>query len=192
MAATPHVNANFPTDAATIVTGVTRPNLPNLTLSEQRIDLRVIAGAEVDFTMLDLDDDTLKALCLGDGPYILVETPYRCPGRLSQPGVVRPPAQGLLPILAHPERSASFIRKTARLAGLVERGVLCSVTPAPWRAASACQCRRRPRKCSPWASFTTSRRTPTTTFAARPVCSRPSTVWNRSAGGDPGRRAVSS
>jgi len=127
MVATPHVSAGFPTEAATIAGGVERLNEA---LSEQQIDVKVVAGAEVDLShMLDLDDDTLRALCLGDGPYILVETPYTyAPDSFLDQALYGLQLRGFLPILAHPERSASFLGKTERLAGLVERGILCSIT----------------------------------------------------------------
>src|SRR5206468_2645516 len=71
--ATPHVREDFLHTADGI-----RPAVRALQdeFDAGAIDCRVVPGAEVAATMLlDLDEEALRALCLADGPYVLVETP---------------------------------------------------------------------------------------------------------------------
>jgi protein-tyrosine phosphatase len=78
----------------------------------------------------DLDDATLGGLCLGGGPYLLVESPYLRATDLFEESVFDVQLRGFRAVLAHPERSPSFQRHPDRLAAMVHRGVLCSVTSA--------------------------------------------------------------
>ena len=98
-------------------------------LREAAIDVRVLGGGEVALSRLpELDDEQLAALCLGEGRYLLVESPYTQAPALLETGLFDLQVRGFRPVLAHPERSVSFLRDRARLETLVENGVACSVT----------------------------------------------------------------
>jgi protein-tyrosine phosphatase len=124
--ATPHVRDDYPFDLDRLAARVAEVNAA---LVESGVAIDVVAGAEVAIPKLaELDDSTLGALCLGDSPYLLVESPYvhALPWVEEALDAVR--ARGLRPLLAHPERAPSFIADPDRLARIVDEGVLCSVT----------------------------------------------------------------
>jgi protein-tyrosine phosphatase len=126
--ATPHIREDYPFDPAEIAI---RAREVEQALGEAGIALRVVQGAEVAITRVpDLDQATLGGLCLGDGPYMLVESPYTYATTILEETVFDLQVQGFRPVLAHPERAPSFQQDPDRLVGLVERGVLCSVTAA--------------------------------------------------------------
>jgi protein-tyrosine phosphatase len=128
MVGTPHVREDYPYPLEEIHA---RAAQLNETLRSREIGLQVVEGAEVAVTkLLDLDDPTLASLSLGDGPYILVESPYQRATDLFEQSLFALQVRGFQAILAHPERSPSFQRDPDRLASLVERGVLCSITSA--------------------------------------------------------------
>lgn len=128
MVATPHVREDFPYPLGEIHS---RTAQLNEALRSRGTGLRVIKGAEVAVSkLLDLDDSTLGSLCLGDGPYVLVESPYQRATDLFEQSLFDLQVRGFQAVLAHPERSPSFQRHPDRLATLVERGVLCSITSA--------------------------------------------------------------
>ena len=128
MVATPHVRSDHPNDPEGIELGVRELNDA---LAEQDVELRVLPGAEVSLQKsAELDDETLARLCLGEGPYLLVESPYRSID-VDLEGIVRDlQARGFKPVLAHPERCPIFQRDPDRLARLVNSGLLCSITAA--------------------------------------------------------------
>jgi protein-tyrosine phosphatase len=93
------------------------------------VPLAVYPGAEVAIAKaFELEDSDLAKACLGTGPYLLVESPYTYVADLVENVLFELQVRGFRPILAHPERSPSFLDDRARLAAIVERGVLCSVT----------------------------------------------------------------
>jgi protein-tyrosine phosphatase len=72
--ATPHIRADHPFDPAEI--GMRAGELEQA-LAGEEIELRIVAGAEVAISKVrDLSDEILPTLCLGPGPYMLVESPY--------------------------------------------------------------------------------------------------------------------
>lgn len=98
-------------------------------LREAAIDIEVVGGGEVSVPkLLELDDAALEQLCLGRGRYLLVETPYTHAPSLFETALFDVQVRGFRPVLAHPERSPTFLDDHDRLERLVERGVLCSVT----------------------------------------------------------------
>jgi protein-tyrosine phosphatase len=124
--ATPHLREDFLDDPARIEPAVARVR-DAAAADDVRID--VVAGAEVAGTKLpDLDEEALRTLCLGDGPYILVESPYVHLPRHFADSVVDLEIRGWRPMLAHPERCAAFLEDRSLLRDLVDRGVRCSVT----------------------------------------------------------------
>lgn len=128
MVATPHVREDYPYPLEEIAARVEQVNGQ---LRAKGVQLEVAAGAEVAVSkLLDLDDAVLATMCLGSGPYVLVESPYLRATDLFEESVFGLQLRGFRAILAHPERSPSFQRDPDRLARLVHRGVLCSVTGA--------------------------------------------------------------
>jgi protein-tyrosine phosphatase len=126
IAATPHVREDYPFDPLEIEPRVRQLNVE---LGRAAIGLEVVSGAELGITKArELDDDTVSALCLGTGAYLLVESPYTQVTDLLEQEVFELQLRGFRPVLAHPERSPSFLGDARRLAVLAERGVLCSVT----------------------------------------------------------------
>jgi protein-tyrosine phosphatase len=127
-AATPHVRDDHPFDHATIPERVAEVNAA---IAAEGIELEVVAGAEVALSKVpELDDAQLADLCLGASRCLLVESPYTFATDLLERDVFDLQLRGFRPLLAHPERSPSFLKDPGRLGQLVERGVLCSVTSA--------------------------------------------------------------
>jgi protein-tyrosine phosphatase len=126
LAATPHVRDDHPFPLQAIAE---RVNEVNAALAQRAVPLEVVAGAEVAVSKaVDLETHELRRLCLGDGPYLLVESPYTYAPGLLERVLFDLQSRGFKPILAHPERSPSFLSDIDRLARIVERGVLCSIT----------------------------------------------------------------
>lgn len=98
-------------------------------LARADIPLEVLAGGEVAITRLgDLNDDDLRSACLGDGPYLLLESPHVPVAGAIEPAVFDLQLRGFRVLLAHPERSPVFLKDRERLRRLVEQGALCSIT----------------------------------------------------------------
>jgi protein-tyrosine phosphatase len=127
VAATPHVLAEYPVnDSVTIAAAVAELNV---SLQRESIPLEVLSGAEIGLTRAaELDDDELRALGLGGGPWLLVEPPLSA----SSAGVdiilrhLRERGHRLL--IAHPERCPEFQRRPETLRALVRDGMLVQVT----------------------------------------------------------------
>ena len=129
VAATPHVRSDFPTT----------PDAMEAALDDVRdaiafagVRLQVLPGAEVALDSLDsLDTDARHRFGLGGNPRVLLlECPYvgwplglgRTVSSLMQDGV--------LPVLAHPERNREVQEDGSRVAELVGRGALVQLTAA--------------------------------------------------------------
>jgi protein-tyrosine phosphatase len=124
--ATPHVREDHPYELGEIEV---RTRAVNARLEDEGVDVRVVTGAEVALSRVaDLDDSALAGLCLGRGPYLLVESPYLPATVLLEAAIDDLQKRGIRPVLAHPERSPTFMGDRRRLAALVERGVACSIT----------------------------------------------------------------
>lgn len=125
--ATPHVSWDWPeNDAATLARRVADVNDA---LQEEGVALEVLAGAEVALTRaVELDDAELRALYLGNGPWLLLEPPMlpASAGFDAMFGMIL--SRGHRIVIAHPERCPAFHEDRSRLEGLVEGGMLCSVT----------------------------------------------------------------
>lgn len=129
IAGTPHVRDDWPTDA-----GVMEYRVAELRaeLQQQGIALDVRQGGEIAFDWVaKLPVETLRRFGLGGNPrYLLVETPYYgWPLGLGD-HLFSLRAQGITPVLAHPERNAEVQAHPERLVQLVEGGVLVQVTAA--------------------------------------------------------------
>jgi protein-tyrosine phosphatase len=98
-------------------------------LADEGIDLELLAGGEVAHDRLpELDDEQLRAVALGGGPYVLLECPFAPIGDALEPLVDDLHERGFEVLLAHPERSASFQSEPELLAALIDRGALAQVT----------------------------------------------------------------
>jgi protein-tyrosine phosphatase len=129
IAGTPHVRDDWPTDAGVMEY---RVHELNAELAQARIPLEVRSGGELALEWLArLPIDELRRFGLGGNPrYLLVETPYHG-WPLALPDLLFSlRAQGITPVLAHPERNAEVQAHPERLVQLVEGGVLVQVTAA--------------------------------------------------------------
>jgi protein-tyrosine phosphatase len=127
VATTPHVSWEYPgTTAARIAEGVAELRAA---LADADIPLEVVAGAEIAITRaIDLDDDELAGLRLGDGPYLLIECPLTPTATGFEFLIEALLVRGHRILLAHPERSPAFQRDPELLERLIGRGLLAQVT----------------------------------------------------------------
>jgi protein-tyrosine phosphatase len=103
----------------------------NERLAEEGVGVSVVSGAEVSYSHIPvLAQEELERLVLGAGPYLLVESPYGQVPEVLENLLDHLVQRGFSPVLAHPERSVTFLQKPERLTALVRRGVLCSITAA--------------------------------------------------------------
>jgi protein-tyrosine phosphatase len=125
MATTSHVGYHFTVDPEDIARA--RAALAER-LAAEGIALELLAGGEIAPDRLpDLDDEALRALALGGGPYVLFECPFTpVAGMEAMPADLQ--RRGFRVLLAHPERSPSFQRDLGLLRSLVEGGALAQIT----------------------------------------------------------------
>jgi protein-tyrosine phosphatase len=124
--ATPHINDDAGIEPARIAAGL---EALRAALADAGIPLEVLPGGEIAiWRLIDLDDATLRALALGGGPYLLVESPFSPVVGDFEPMVLDLHARGHRVLLAHPERCPAFQRNPGRLERLVEAGALVQVT----------------------------------------------------------------
>jgi protein-tyrosine phosphatase len=125
--ATPHVRADLPRNDSARIGSATR-KLSEYLEARDAV-LRIEAGAEVDLDhACQLEDEELRALTLGGGPWLLVEAPLSA--RREDAGVLLGMlrARGHQLVLAHPERSPQFHRQPELLRELVAGGALTQIT----------------------------------------------------------------
>jgi protein-tyrosine phosphatase len=126
LAATSHVNRGFallPKDFAPAREAVAQR------LREDGIPLEVVQGGEVSLARVDgLDEADLRALTLGGGPWLLLECPLAPKAPSMEPAVIALQRRGLKILLAHPERSPTFMRSPQALERLVDLGALAQIT----------------------------------------------------------------
>jgi protein-tyrosine phosphatase len=138
--ATPHINDDAAIDPARIAAGLEELRAA---LADADIPLEVLAGGEIAiWRLIDLDVDTLKALALGGGPYLLVESPFSPVVGDFEPMVLDLHARGHRVLLAHPERCPAFQRDPARLERLVGAGALVQITAGSMTGAFGSTVRR--------------------------------------------------
>jgi protein-tyrosine phosphatase len=130
IAATPHVlQGVFDNGKDEILSAVEKLNK---TLREQNIAINILPGAEY-----NLETDLPHKLARGElltinnnGRYLLVELPsVFLPGYTAQI-LYEIQLQGVIPIIAHPERNSSFINRPAALKEMISRGILAQITSA--------------------------------------------------------------
>jgi protein-tyrosine phosphatase len=127
LAATPHLRPDYPSVHVNDLAGAVA------SMNERVPDglgVRVIPAAEVDllWSLSATDDDLRLASFDQRGSDLLVETPYGSLPENFEDLLFRLVERGYRILLAHPERSVAFQRDPARLARLVERGVLIQIT----------------------------------------------------------------
>ena len=126
LAATSHVNRGFgllPEDLVPAREQVVER------LRQEGIPLEVVQGGEVSLSRLEgLGEADLRALTLGDGPWVLLECPLSPYAAAMEPAVASLRRRGLEVLLAHPERSPSFMRSPRAIERLLDMGALAQVT----------------------------------------------------------------
>ena len=129
IAGTPHVRDDYPTDAAVMEARVAELQVE---LARTEIPLDVRPGGELSIEWLKrLPLEELRRFGLGGNPrYLLVETPYYGWPLGLPDQLVSLLEQGIVPVLAHPERNAEVQVDPGRLVPLVRSGVLVQVTAA--------------------------------------------------------------
>jgi protein-tyrosine phosphatase len=125
LAATPHVRDDYPTT----------PLQMEQALAALRAaagdSVRLVGGGEIDLEWLDRPRDELARFALAGNPkYLLVETPYvGWPLDLPEK-LFRLLAEGITPVLAHPERNAEVQERPDLLEPIVAGGTLVQLTAA--------------------------------------------------------------
>jgi protein-tyrosine phosphatase len=128
MVATPHIREDYPFELDLVGE---RTDALNERLAQEGVEVRVVAGGEVALSKLSqLTQSELRAVSLGSSRSLLVESPYQVATDMIEDTLFNLQVGGFHPILAHPERSPSFMKDPDRLEALIERGILCSVTAA--------------------------------------------------------------
>lgn len=126
IAATPHIDSHFrlgPEDRDAPLATLRRA------LAEHGIPLRIVPGGEIALDRyLDLTGDELERLRLGDGPFLLLESPLSNAAGAFDRFLATLLDRGVRVLLAHPERCPDFQRRPERLAELVRGGALAQVT----------------------------------------------------------------
>ena len=126
--ATPHVDHRWEVDPREIVPAVGRMAKH---VAREGIGLEVRAGAEVALPRFaDLTPEELAMVRVGDGPYLLLESPHTAAAGDFHTFVATLARRGQRIVLGHPERCPSLQRRPDGVAKMVAEGVLCSITAA--------------------------------------------------------------
>jgi protein-tyrosine phosphatase len=127
--ATPHVRTDYPTTADQMETGVAALRAD---LAEQRIPVEILHGGEIDLDAMQLlSQNQLRRFTIAQsGRYLLVEFPYTGWPLALEQKLFDLALNGIVPILAHPERNREVQADPRRLVPFVERGALVQVTAA--------------------------------------------------------------
>lgn len=128
LVATPHVSAEYPTDAATMTHLVTEVRRA---LRTAGVPVALHGGGELALDYLPhVPAADLPQFVLGGSRVLLLEPPYHgWPLDLSDV-VFRLRAQGFAPLLGHPERNPDVQARPELLRPLVDSGMLVQVTSA--------------------------------------------------------------
>ncbi|HEY2282092.1 MAG TPA: CpsB/CapC family capsule biosynthesis tyrosine phosphatase [Solirubrobacteraceae bacterium] len=126
LVATPHINRAYDLDPPRVLEAA---QMLREALEREGIELELLTGGEISTRRLErLCSEELDELRLGDGPYLLIESPLSSGAWELTEVVERLHADGYGVLLAHPERCPGFHRDPALLQSLVARGALCSIT----------------------------------------------------------------
>jgi len=123
IAATPHVSEVFPNSPQRIEAAADELRQR---LEDGGIPLTVVVGGDY-HVRPDLAPDNVLTLG-GNGRYFLLEFPYQLVPPRADAFVKTLISRGLLPIVTHPERTASLQRDWRRLEPLVKEGALVQIT----------------------------------------------------------------
>lgn len=125
--ATPHVRADYPTHAETMERLVASTQEA---LHTEGIPLRLCPGGEIALDFLaELDEDDLRRFGLGgNSRYLLLEFPYGGWPLSLETVIFELRANGVTPVIAHPERSTAVQVAPERLRPAVEAGALVQLT----------------------------------------------------------------
>ncbi|HUQ22032.1 MAG TPA: CpsB/CapC family capsule biosynthesis tyrosine phosphatase, partial [Gaiellaceae bacterium] len=129
VAATPHVREDYPTTPDEMEAGLATLQAA---IGAAGIEIELRGGGEIAISALDdLDADALARFGLGGNPQLLLlEMPYfGWPLTLSHQ-CERLLRNGIVPVLAHPERNPAITGHTGALAQLVRAGVVVPLTAA--------------------------------------------------------------
>jgi protein-tyrosine phosphatase len=126
MAATPHIGYTHGVEPGGLAARLAELRAA---LAQAAIPLEVAVGGELaPDRALDLSDDELAAIALGDSRCLLLECPFTRAGDLMGRLVAHLQQRGFRVLLAHPERSPSFLGDADALRVLVERGACAQLT----------------------------------------------------------------
>jgi protein-tyrosine phosphatase len=129
VAATPHVRSDYPTTPDGMEEALARVRAA---VSEAGIEIDIRGGGEIALEQLArLDGDTLARFGLGGNPkLLLIEYPYvdRPPSLVAECERLR--RNGIVPVIAHPERNPSIQERPADLEGAVRAGAVVQLTAA--------------------------------------------------------------
>lgn len=124
--ATPHVDHRWRVAPEAIADAVTELRAA---LAAADIAVEVLGGAEIAIPrLIELDEAALACVTIGDGPYLLVESPHIVAAGDFHAFVISLRRKGRPIVLAHPERCPTLMRNPGRVAEMVKAGVLCSIT----------------------------------------------------------------
>jgi len=129
VAATPHVRSDYPTTPAAMEAAVLEVRAA---VASARIEIDIRPGAEIALDQLGrLDLDSLRRFSLGGTKRaILLEYPYS--GWTPSLGMICTQLRqdGLIPIIAHPERNRDIQNNPSDLKPLVDAGAVVQLTAA--------------------------------------------------------------
>lgn len=126
VACTPHVNHGYANTAESIAAATADLRRD---LQEAGVPLVLLAGAEVSLARaIELPDDELAGLHLGDSDWLLLEPPLGSEVPRMAQLIKGLSARGHRILIAHPERCAAFHRDDALLTELVADGALAQIT----------------------------------------------------------------
>jgi protein-tyrosine phosphatase len=125
MAATPHVNFDYPIDPDTVLSRVSELNAE---LTRADIALEVLPGAEISVPCAaELNNDELASFSIGGGGTLLIESPYVKGLGSMEELIFDLQLRGFRVLLSHPERCSTFQDDPDRLRQIVAREVYCAV-----------------------------------------------------------------
>jgi protein-tyrosine phosphatase len=127
IAATPHVRDDYPTSPDEMEQGV---KALGQALADAGIAVEIAVGGELSLDRLDrlAEEDVARFSLGGTGRYLLVEFPYYGWPFTLEAQLRRLRGQGLIPVLAHPERNPEVQQAPHRLERLRRGGALAQVT----------------------------------------------------------------
>lgn len=124
--ATPHVNLRYPNSAESISETL---RVMVGALERSSIDLQVQSGAEISASVaIDMPDDQLRQLALGDSDWLLIEPPTSSTPFALHGTIFGIRGRGWNILLAHPERNPAFQDDLDLLVSLVDGGIKTQVT----------------------------------------------------------------